>query len=495
MSKAKKAAALEKATEYAARLGVDTDDLAVSLFRTPAGKARSYPVGETTYLFSARLDDTFTVREVTGMPTTVEPEEKKTQKDAGETEMYWAGQVVKHFAVQYRMVAIEHSDSRVMHRIDPHTREISPTNIDTVSAEMRAWLGENMTLKSATAVVRRALDMLSTDAAYLVREISIAPLLFDDQEPSRFTYRRLPFTRAPLHVAPPPFMDLLARMDAEGAVATTLYIGSFMDADSSRKQYLVLYGPGNNGKSSLFDALIAVFKAAAVTMSASDFLNRFGMGDAATARLVIFDDNNNASFMTSGDFKRITGSATLRVERKGKDSYRARNNLKILIACNQLPKLDGNMADFSRNLLVRMAPYVKDDGSPAQNTHWVRQLHEAMPDVLRYCYTKWMEHRAAGGTDIPAPAVAKEEVYNASIEAQAEDFIREYLVETSDGKLRPEQVHALATGPAKLAPKVYDYLKHHLNEKYRMKRDLLKGQPQHRYYPGVTLRERTSTDI
>ena len=474
----------------AKEFGLIEEDLAPQLASSKVGS--TVPIAGHKYYkrgnnaFSPRIEEPADASAAAIDTKTVENE----NGDLGAEEMEWARRLSNLYQGRFRMVEIEHNGKRVLHRADQYSREVMPTDHEALIADMRNFIGSQLSLKEATAVTHRTFDLLSSDPRLLVKEGSIAPLLFEGQSPERFTYRRLPISNEPLAICPAPFKELLSRMATDGARSVELWLGSLLDENSDRSQYLVLYGPGNNGKSSLVDGLVSVLGRAAISMSSGDFLNRFGLGEAGGARLLAFDDNNNASFMTTGDFKRVTGSKTLKVERKGKDSYRTRNNLKILIACNRLPELSGDMADMRRNVLVRIDTYSggkTDEGKvkPGRDGAWVRRLQEAMPDVLRYCYTEWMAYRAAHGTDqVPVTKETEDEVYNVSMEAQVEDFMGTYLMVDDAGKLRPADLHDKATIVAKMPPKVYEYLKHHMNEKYRLQRE-----NNQRHYPGIRLRD------
>ncbi len=408
----------------------------------------------------------------------------------GQTEMLWARNLASTYGTRYRMVSIEHSDRRVLHSVDSQTREVRTTDQEAVCADMRNYIGPDLTYNDANAAVNRTMDLLRSDHTWLIKEAQIDPLLFENQSPERYCYRRLPITQEALTICPPAFQELLTRTSQEGAQALALWLGSLLDASSNRSQYLVLYGEGNNGKSTLVDALTAVLGNAAISMSSSDFSNRFGLGDAGSARLLAFDDNNNASFMTTGEFKRVTGSKTLKVERKGKDAYRTRNNLKILIACNRLPALTGDTADMRRNILVKIGKFEKQGGTPGADGDWVRRLHDEMPDVLRYCYTAWVAYRGShpGSDLVPTPSDTVEDVYNASIAAQADDFIAEHLEITPVGRLQPCVLTSMLNDNVKNY-KVHDFVKHTLQDRFKVKKEGGK-----RYHIGVKCRELTRID-
>lgn len=470
-----------KAQELAVRLGLPAAVIRPKLSALKPGDHR--PLDGTVASTKVYLETDGTLGEFGFKSKSAEAATDESDDFTGAEEMRWAGILLHQFAPLYRMVAIEHNDRRVLHRIDRHTNEVLPADRETMAAEMRNSTGSKLSLKDASAAVVRTMDALSTQPAYLVRESQIAPLLFEDQERERYCYRRLPISHTPLTACPASAKSLFNNCSEAGARSLILWTGSLMDPESDRSQYLVLYGEGNNGKSTWIDALVNVLGQAAVTMSSSDFMNRFGLGDAATARLIAFDDNNNASFMTSGEFKRVTGSQYIRVERKGKDAYRARNNLKIIIACNRLPKLSGDNADMRRNALVQIKPY------EGENAGWAAQLRAEMPDIMRYCYTEWMLYRSTtGARRVPEADDSREDVYNASTAADADDFIETYLWEENGAELAPQELQDKALAVAHMDPKVYEFLKHVVQKKWRLTRCVKDGVRARRSYKGVRLR-------
>lgn len=354
-------------------------------------------------------------------------------KLTGEDEIWWANQLAAEFGKRFRMVRTEFKSRFVLHEFDPFSREMALTDTEHVKARMRNACGGRLTLRQAEAVTRRAFDILQCSKEYVVSEATIAPLLFEDQEPERFCYRRLPITQAPLTEAPQPFVDLLKLAASDdGQFALTLWLGSLLDPDSSRIQYITLYGGGNNGKSTLVDALHQVLGVASLKMSSGDFMSRFGLSDAANKRAMLFDDNNNTSFMSTGEFKRVTGSNTLKVERKGENSFETRNHLKILIATNRLLQVTGDEADIRRNIIVNMRPYV---GDKTKGDQWVQSFNAAMPDILRYCYTEYRKHRESSGSSmLPVPADAQEGLRGFSARADAEDFINAHFYGEQDAE-------------------------------------------------------------
>jgi hypothetical protein len=402
---------------------------------------------------------------------------------AGAAEIALAAWLVGQFSPRYRYVELEEQRQQVLYAIDPRTHEIASASTDTMLSQMRFYLGNRVRLKDANAAATRAMDIMRNASEYRIREKQVAPLLLEDTEPSRWCYRRLPITSAPLHVAPTRYQEILDRVDdPESVRPLSLWIGSLMDPNSDRSQYLFLYGEGGNGKSSLALMLATVLGRAAISLRASTFTSKFGKAPCANRRLVIFDDTKNASFMASGDFREATGSDTLAVERKGKDVINMRNDLKFLITSNRLPELDGDHADMRRNIFVKLKKY---DGhvTGGVSSGFVRELLEQGPDVLRYCYTLYREHVAATGSSIIAtPAVSFEAVHDLSLEGYAEDYFHKHFAASPNDTMARSTLHDVL---AVSKPPTYNHsqaIQRYFNQRFRVVRENRTGP---RVYVGV----------
>ncbi len=440
-------------------------------------------LGDTRYI---KVSDTQVRLAPTPAADQVVQRDEQNAADATE-EITWANILVAEFGDRLRVVRSSHNGALRLHTLNTKTRELRLANVDAVQAQMRTHIGAGLKLKDANAAIRRAMDTMECSTEYCIDEHKIAPLLLIDTEPERYCYKRLAISSQPLDTCPPRFAELLSLVSAEdGRRAVTLWLGSVLDPDTTRIQYLCLYGGGNNGKSTLLDALLHTLGSAAITMTSGEVHNRFGLSDAAGKRLMVFDDSNNASFMSSGDFKRITGSATISVEQKGKDRFQTQNNIKVIIATNRMPTLVGDNADLRRNLFVRTEPYT----GPA-NEEWMKEFSASMPDTLRYCYTQFQAHKKeAGGTRIPEVAGGRELMTAMSTMEEAEDFIAEFFTETAgQTTVTPNKVRALLD-ERRIDPGVKRLVKELLALRYEVTRG---GPNNPRFHKGLFMREKLAS--
>jgi hypothetical protein len=352
--------------------------------------------------------------------TELDDEVKIQASPEGAEELEWVGRLIAAFGSRLRMVRMEHDGQYVLHEVNTNTKEVHIANVPNVVATMRDFIGSALSFHKADAAVRRTLDRMQCMPSLVIPEHAVAPLLLADVDANTYTYKRLSLSSTPTHTEPRPLTDLLNLVvHEEGKTALKLWLGSILDPETTRIQYLCLYGGGRNGKSTLLDALANLFGSSALAMTSSSFMSRFGLSSAANKRLMIFDDNNNAAFMSSGDFKRLTGSSTLSVERKGKDKIDVKNNVKVIIATNRLPRLHGDGADLRRNLFVQMHEF-----RGTSSDKWTKEFSAAMPDIMRYCYTLFQAHKLATGSSlIPEVVAGKDIIEQSSVTAEADELI------------------------------------------------------------------------
>lgn len=321
---------------------------------------------------------------------------------------------------------------------------------------------------------------------YTVNAASIKPFVFAD-EPAiaeGWAWQRLPLVRpadsgAPI---PPLFEAMLRRTSPEEAYSMVLWLGSLLDYEFPRAQYLYIQGDGDDGKSTLIEALVGLFRQQGIALLRSDTLT----GTHSTTplegcRLAIFADENNAAFMSKGLFKSMTGDASMAINPKGLPQRNIALHCKVLITSNYPPEIVGSHADTRRIILVRLekiAVVQYQDG---------RDFVNAISDILSYCYQefrKWRNNNP-GCVKIPVSEIAMESVVADSIIAETEDYIYDIF------EFGPENTHTLRAVELKnilrthklSARHVYSVIKK--NGAYQARVRSATGQPQKRVWVGI----------
>lgn len=282
----------------------------------------------------------------------------------------------------------------------------------------------------------------------------IAPFVFKSAPTTSWAWNRLPFDPDPTAKCPPEFAEILARTSEQGARAIVLFFGSLLDLECERIQYLHLQGEGNDGKSTLMGLLNEVFgRRFVVTMRADDFKDSHSTSVLEQARLVMFHDENDSNFMSSGKFKMLTGDSNVTINPKGMARRTIKLNCRVLIASNNKPNLRGSLADVRRVLPVYLQSY-----SGGSDPKFVERLMAARYQVMQYCYAEWLKFAAQGHTEIPRPAEAEADILENSTQAAADDVIQD-IFDMSDKdacELSPRQVNNIIRDTCKTTSVLYE---------------------------------------
>lgn len=135
------------------------------------------------------------------------------------------------------------------------------------------------------------------------------------------------------------------------------WIGSCMFDIRPLPAFLLIYGPGGTGKTSVTDAVTTLMTTARVgNQSMRQLLSRFGTSGLVGKRLNIWNETETSS---KADFKGLTtmvkqlvGTQHITVEEKYRSSYEATINARLLITGNTLPEMDTSDSGLIRRVRV-----------------------------------------------------------------------------------------------------------------------------------------------
>lgn len=302
--------------------------------------------------------------------------------------------------------------------------EVTPTNVlrAVPDAEVESHIYTiNPNLNSrerAEAIKYLKLEVSQTG---LIDLAIVAPIAFAD-EPETLTWNRLAFKRNLLDQVTlddiPEFKYILSLCD--DPTSLVLWIGSILDPGSGRAQYLHLYGGGGNGKSTLFNALTSVLgQRYVLTASAEEFANTHWGDGLEGSRLLIFPDENNPGFFSSGRFKRITGEEYHTVNPKYKSARKIKLTHKTAVFSNNQVEISINAADRRRLLSISMAA---DPDPNVGYRWWYEGLRSSGAKILTYCYSEYLKAVEATPS-IRAYISQEEKVYEAAMDRKYADIL------------------------------------------------------------------------
>jgi len=145
--------------------------------------------------------------------------------------------------------------------------------------------------------------------------------------------------------------EFLAR--CSDGMAVTQFIGSLF-VESSRDQYLWLYGDGGEGKSTFVRFLARLLGPGYRGRTVPQPTDRFWTASIVGARLVAFNDCNNYGFPATGLFKSLTGDDAVQVEEKGQPIRNVQMEAKFIFTSNEKPSLSSERADMRRAIYVEI---------------------------------------------------------------------------------------------------------------------------------------------
>ncbi len=200
-----------------------------------------------------------------------------------------------------------------------------------------------------------------------------------------FAWQRLSWDPDPAAQSPEIFETLLSSTSPAEAYSLKLFIGSLFDYRSSRHQYLYLHGSGGGGKSTLIDAMFAMFaKRGCRTMQGDSLDGEHSTAGLEGVRLLAFPDCNRPSLPSTGIFKQLTGDDVTTINPKNRDMRNITMHCKVVISSNEAPQLAGGSADYRRIIPVRFerADTTSSDKFKADFVASAPQIAQVTAEVL-----------------------------------------------------------------------------------------------------------------
>lgn len=203
-----------------------------------------------------------------------------------------------------------------------------------------------------------------------------------------------------------------------------LYLGSCLIGEAV-DGFVIFYGSGFDGKSTVCEILHGVLGAHARACSPSAILaNRAGtaphtslIGGLRGARLAIVDELPSDSQLAMGTIKAMFGRTPIRVQTgMGKDFVDVVLMAKLLIATNHLPRLDErDFGTLRRTIIVPFDGNLRAQNVQRDDTFGRRLVAEEGPGILNWLLSGCRDWLAAGRRLPPCARIAQ----------ATEEFIRD----------------------------------------------------------------------
>ena len=263
----------------------------------------------------------------------------------------------------------------------------------------------------------------------------------------------------------PTWDDYMLRYPGDQASVVMAFIWSILDAKNNGRQILYIVDKGYTGKTVLIRALTKVLgEDLVIGLNKDSLSNQFGLAKIYDKRLVVYDDNKNPNIVRGEKMKTLSGCGICEVELKGKNSFTARLQCKVMVASNDSPTINPEeTSEITRLIVVRpVLPektlkeiYATDaDGNlvkdpygrlkPVGDSAFEEKLNAEMAGFLYKCRQAYAE-RCPSGADIVLPDSMIESLYTCTDDAVDcyEEILQKYFVLDAEAWMSPSELQTV----------------------------------------------------
>ena len=232
--------------------------------------------------------------------------------------------------------------------------------------------------------------------------------------PAFFSLNALDFAYDPVAAAPTEWLQFLATIwpdDPQSIEALQELFGLLLTADTRYQKAFLIVGPKRSGKGTIARVLTQLLGAANVCApTLSSVVTNFGLAPLIGKRLALIADARlsgkaDQSIITERLLS-ITGEDGQTIDRKNRDAWFGKLDVRFVIMTNELPKLnDSSGALAGRFIVLKMTRsfYGEEDlGLGAK-------LSKELPGILLWAIEGWRRLTARGYFITPASAAGAQE--------------------------------------------------------------------------------------
>jgi len=205
------------------------------------------------------------------------------------------------------------------------------------------------------------------------------------------------------------------------------YVWSIFVPSNFGRQALWMQGEGNDGKSSVLNALAKYMGPNhTLTINQGTLDSDFFFGDVFGKRLAIYSDCMNLKLLRKEKIKSVLGRDTVSVNKKRLAAFSAQIYCKLLVGSNFFPQINYNDAsERTRLLLIRVRQYNSEFGDPDFESN----LEAELPHFLHHCQAFYAAECPKGmGLRIPEAMANNIKVLCGAADSDLlEQFIYEHL--------------------------------------------------------------------
>lgn len=211
-------------------------------------------------------------------------------------------------------------------------------------------------------------------------------------------------------------------------------VGSIFDYEADHKQSIWLWGPGDSGKSTIFDILEEIAgKTACVALDEDVLKGSFGIFPLVDKRVGLCEEFS-PEFFKSSKFKIILGGASVQVNPKGKNQFTAKLNCILFFNSNESPTIPNDSGLTNRIISCEIHPIPFEERIGRQQS--LELAKKEIPYFLSYCLDLYSEI-SKGGRIIPDSTKDIDDGIDSSLEAMifSELFLEDLSALGRDAKI------------------------------------------------------------
>jgi putative DNA primase/helicase len=182
---------------------------------------------------------------------------------------------------------------------------------------------------------------------------------FEPHSPKHLFTTGIPVRYDPTATCPRVLQFLAEITPAEDLEVLFEIFGWCLDMHSPIQRWVILWGAGENGKSTylrLLQGFLGDENCSHVTLH--DLMsNRFSSSDLFGKRANIVADLPSTTVHEAGMLKSLTGGDTIRAERKFENPFSFRNTAKLVFSANRTPEIKEDEPAFWRRVILIDFPY------------------------------------------------------------------------------------------------------------------------------------------
>lgn len=283
------------------------------------------------------------------------------------------------------------------------------------------------------------------------------------------SFRKLPFE---IGSGPTPLFDeLMSRISNSKALMA--FIGSLLFEESYMHQYVWIQGEGGDGKSSLCRFLDKALGHVYETKNVPSKDDNFWTIGLRNKRLTVFSDCSNTAWVTSGQFKSMTGGDAQTMTPKYGESRKEVLQTKFLFTSNEKPSLTTEKADARRVIYCEISKFSNDF-----NPKYDDLLFKEGGYFLTKCSEIYLE--MCPNHEMIRADISQISDQMSIVEEPYESFFDRYFELSSNDSVKPSEYYALVKQWFKKPNQQAEFRKW-LYKTHKIKKTSIYGKPEYEY--------------